>query len=199
MRLTAACLAAALPGAFAADPAFAQVEQDPASGIVTCTTTAGTYSRRIITGVGEGGRISGMVRLVRPDPSQRYTAAAGFMFKEASSRHAALEIALRPETTDRIVYGIQMPGESRLTEFGEAAAGLWYPLAISITNGVMTVQVGQQSTTRRVRLNGPLQPILHCNSGTFEFRLGAGLGLGEVPVNVPSSARPARDPGGGGP
>jgi len=199
MRLTAACLTAALFGPVAAAPARAQIEQDAATGIVTCTTTAGNYTRRIITGVGDDGRIGGMVRLVRPDSDSRFPAAAGFIIKEASARHAGVEVALRPGTTDRIVYGAKMPGERSLLELGEAAANLWFPLAISIANGTMTIQIGQHVTRGRVRLNGPLQPIIHCNSGTWEFRLNPGLGLGEVPVNVRPNAPPAHAPDGDGP
>ena len=200
MRLTAACLVATLLGPFAAGPARAQIEQDAATGVVTCTTTAAHYTRRIITGVGEGGRVSGMVRLVRADSVEHYPAAAGFIFKEAGARSAGVEIALRPGTADRIVIGVKMPGERALVELGEVSANLWIPLALSVTNGTMTVQIGQRGVTRgRVRLNGPLQPIMHCNSGTFEFRLGPGLGLGEVPVNVDPNVPPARAPGGGAP
>lgn len=199
MRLSVTYLAAAA-GAFAAGPARAQVEQDPATGVVTCTTTGGHYTRRILTGVGEGGRISGMVRLVRPESVEHFPAAAGFIFKEAGARNAGVEVALRPGTTDRIVIGVKMPGERALVELGEVAANLWIPLALSVENGNMVVQVGQRGITRgRVRLNGPLQPILHCNSGVFEFRLGPGLGLGEVPVNADANARPAHGRGGDGP
>jgi hypothetical protein len=199
MRPTTACLAGLL-GLLAGSAALAQIEQDPTTGRITCTTTAGHYTRRIITGIGEGGRVSGMVRLVRPDSVEHYPAAAGFIFKEAGARSAGVEIALRPGTADRIVIGVKMPGERALVELGEVSANLWIPLAISVTNGTMTVQIGQRGVTRgRVRMNGPLQPIMHCNSGIFEFRLGPGLGLGEVPVNVDPNAPPARAPAGGAP
>jgi len=191
---------AGLLGLLAGGPALAQIEQDPTTGRIICTTSAGNYTRRIITGVGEGGRVSGMVRLVRPDSVEHYPAAAGFIFKEAGARSAGVEIALRPGTADRIVIGVKMPGERALVELGEVSANLWIPLALSVANGTMTVQIGQRGVTRgRVRLNGPLQPIMHCNSGIFEFRLGPGLGLGDVPMNVNPTAPPARAPGGGAP
>ena len=165
-------------------PAAAQISQDPATGRITCTTEPGRFARRIVTGVGEGGRISGMIRMVSPDPSPRFTAAGGFIFKEAGARNAGVHIALRPETTDRIVIGLHLPGEPFL-ELAEVRANLWIPLSLSYVDGMMTVTVGQQerAVRRRVRLTGPVQPILHCNSGTFEFRLGSGLGMGEAPVN----------------
>ena len=182
MRPTTACLTAALLGLLAADPATAQVEQDPSTGIITCATPPDHFDRRLVTGVGEGGRITGAIRLVSPAPAPRFTAAAGFLFREASSRHAAVHIALRPGTTDRIVVGIQFPGESRLTELGEYPANQWFPLSISYRDGWITVALGRRVTRQPARLTGPLLPALHCNSGRFEFRLGPGLGLGgELP------------------
>jgi hypothetical protein len=184
MRFTAACLAASLLAPFAAGPAVAQIEQNPATGVITCTTTAGRYSRRIVIGVGEGGTISGRIRLVRPDPSPRYTAAAGFIFKEAGARNAGVQIALRPGTTDTLVIGLKMPDETPLVELGEGPINVWVPISVTYADGIMTATIADRTVRRRARLVGALQPILHCNSGTFEFRLGPGLGMGETPVNI---------------
>ena len=184
MRTTAACLAAALVAPFAASPALARIEQNAANGVITCTTDAGRYSRRVITGVGEGGTISGRVRLVTPDPSPRYTAAAGFIFKEAGARNLGVQIALRPGTTDTLVIGLKMPGEAPLVELGEGPINVWVPISITYADGTITATIADRTVRRRARLEGPIQPILHCNSGIFQFRLGPGLGMGEVPVNI---------------
>lgn len=188
MRKRNACLAAALANAVAAAPAAAQIEQDPATGLITCTTPPGRLSRRIVSGLGEGGRITGQIRLVTPNPSERWTAAGGFLFREARRptpgvpiRNAGVQVALRPGTTNRIVVGIHLPGGRPLTEIGEYPANQWIPLSVSLANGSLTIQFGRQTIRRRVQLTEPLQPVIHCNSGTFEFRLGPGLGLGDYP------------------
>jgi hypothetical protein len=181
-HLKSACLVAAFSSALAG-PATAEIVQDRTTGTITCTTPPGHYSRRIVTGVGEGGRISGMIRMIRPDPSPRYTAAAGFIFKETGTRNTGVHIGLRPGTTDRIVVGLHIPGEGPLIEVGEFSARLWFPLAVSYASGTLTVEVAGRSFRRRVRMTAPLLPVLHCNSGTFEFRLGPGLGMGERPAD----------------
>lgn len=198
-RLMIACLAALASGVAAA-PAAAQIWQDPATGVITCTTSAGFFQRRLVTGVGETGRIVGLVRLVSPNPSPRYTAAGGFVFREtASSENTSVEIALRPGTTDRIVVGLHIPGQP-FVELGEYPANLWFPLAISYARGEIRVMVGTRVTHHRVRLNGPLLPALHCNSGTFQFRLGPGLGMGDYLARpADPNAPPAHAPDGGAP
>ncbi len=189
MRSAPTCLAAALLAPLAASPAAARIEQDDATGVITCTTTPGHYDRRIVTGVAAGGTISGRVRLVAPDPSPRYTAAAGFIFKEAGARHTGVQIALRPGTTDTLVIGLRMPGEAALVELGEGPVNVWVPISVTYADGNLTATIADRTVRRRARLEGSIQPVLHCNSGTFEFRLGPGLGMGETPVNLRTEPR----------
>ena len=77
--------------------------------------------------------------------------------------------------------GLRVPGNPRLIAFGTLPSNRSVPLAVSLEDGLLVVSVGTRVERRRVRLDGPIEPMIHCNSGTFEFELDPGMRLAEPP------------------
>jgi len=174
----------AFAGGLAANTAAAAgITVDSTTGLVTCVTPAGQFSQREVAGLAEGNRMSGRIRLVTPAPSARWVPAAGFLFNAPNDRNAGVQIALSPDDANLMLVGLRLPGRPDLIQLGSMPANVWVLLSVSLDpQGTMVVTVGRRVERRHVRLRGPIAPNIHCNSGTFEFVLDAGMRLAAPPA-----------------
>jgi hypothetical protein len=177
------CVIAGAAALIAGVPADARIAVDPATGRVTCETTAGHYSQRIVTSRAAGDQLAGRIRLVMPAPSTRWAPAAGFMFNGDNDRSAGVQIALSPDDPSIMLVGLRIPGNRELIQFGSFPADRSMAISASLSaDGLLVVTVAGRVERRRVRLRGPIEPAIHCNSGTFEFELAPGMRLADPPA-----------------
>lgn len=163
--------------------ATAQISVGPAAGVVTCQVVAGRFQQRVLTGAGEVRRMAGRIRLVTGASGTRWVPAAGFLFKSRNDQNAGVQIALSPDRRDVMLVGLRLPGRPELIELGTLPADRWIEVSVSLDRErLMTVGVAGRTFRRRVRLAEPIESVMHCNSGTFEFVLEPGLGLTDPPA-----------------
>ena len=175
---TAAAAAALIAGA----PVAARISVDPPTGRGTCSTTGGHYDQRTVVSRTTGDQLMARFRLVAPAPGSRWAPAAGFLFTAPGDRNAGVQIALSPDDPQIMLVGLRLPGNRELIRLGSLPADRWITLATSLSaDGLLVVRVGDRIERRRVRLRGPIEPKLHCNSGTFNFELAPGMGLADPP------------------
>jgi hypothetical protein len=179
-RISTIAGAAALIGGATA---HARISVDPATGRVSCETGAGHFSQRTIAGRTAEAPLAARIRLVTPASSARWVPAAGFLFTAPGDRNAGVQIALSPDDSSIMLVGLRLPGRSQLIRFGSFPADRWITLSASLSaDGLLAVTVAGRTERRRVRLQGPIEPKLHCNSGIFEFELAPGTRLADPPA-----------------
>jgi hypothetical protein len=176
------CAVAGAAALIGGGPAAARISVDSTTGRVTCATAAGHYLQRAVASRAAGGRLAARIRLVAPAPSARWVPAAGFLFTAPGDRNAGVQIALSPDDSSVMLVGLRLPGNPELIQLGSLPADISVPLSVSLSaDGLLVVTVGRRVERRRVRLRGPIEPKLHCNSGTFEFELVPGMRLADPP------------------
>ncbi|MEA3012495.1 MAG: hypothetical protein QOD42_1040 [Sphingomonadales bacterium] len=176
------CAVAGTAALFAGVPAAARISVDPATGRVTCESSAGHYAQRTVASRATGDQLMGRIRLVTPAPSARWVPAAGFMFNGDNDRSAGVQIAQSPADSSVMLVGLRLPGNRALIQLGSLPADRWITLSASLgAGGLLVVRVGDRVERRRVRLRGAIEPVIHCNSGTFEFELAPGMRLADPP------------------
>lgn len=163
-------------------PAAARISVDPATGRVTCESPAGQYVQRTVASRATGDQLMGRIRLVTPAPSARWVPAAGFLFNGDNDRNAGVQIAQSPDDSSVMLVGLRLPGNRELIRLGSLPAGRPITVSASLSaDGLLVVRVGDRVERRRVRLRGAIEPVIHCNSGTFEFELAPGMRLADPP------------------
>jgi len=163
----------------AVPPVDGGITVDAATGHVTCDTIAGHFALRALSSRAADGTITARVRLVTPALGERWVPAAGFLFKGSDRRNAGVEIALSPDNQQTMLVGLRLPDhQSGLIQLGAYPANQWIELSVSLdAGGLMTARMADRIVRRRVRLRGPITPVLLCNSGTFAFELSPGTRL----------------------
>ena len=162
----------------AATPASAEIVVQDSPRHLTCSAGPGLFESRIVDELASGGRLAGRIRFVASDPHPDFAPGAGFLFAVPRGRNTSTGVQLWFDraTPSTLAVAMRLPGGfDEAIVIGRVPVSEWIPVSTSLNGRMLEVNVAGRVVRRRLRPRSGLQPILMCNSGTFEFELDEGM------------------------